>query len=568
MQTKEAIKQVATEKKLTEDSVKFSYYRWKDRLEEGHGSQLFSAFEELLLLSAILARSTYNTPFSRVEFLDYARRLKNLPADWSGSSWFRGFKRRHKGVFSCRKTKALDKNRTRKNLVMDVQTWLQKIETFLQDHRTLPRWIFNADESPIRVSDRALHNCLLESKAKARPSKALPKAGRHASFLPFVNTLGETWLVAYLVSGKKRVDKEAATFIDVSLPLPKVGYLRRGDYQRIWLATGKGFINGPAWSAVLRAFVKVIDAHRQTEEVIIFIDNASPHKHIDTIKYLLKKKVYLVYLPPGTTDMIQPLDDKILANWRNVLGRRTRHHYRSSPRRRGNLIEAIMALSPGAEAEALRPKVIKAAWKDTGLYPWNTDKVLGRLEEGRRAPIPELYPAHKEVVAEHMEMFRQLVEEANEPEPEQVKIRMPVNTPYTGEEVVEAKRAKEAAALQKKEEQERSRKQKEEKALERKRAQVVKQKKEALDRKRKLKARVVAVRAAEKRKLERSCRLCGAYSQKGVTWLGCDRCEWWVCTTCRRTSDGDGVVAAHEATHERKSRKKRQRPDCPEQDEV
>ena len=33
-----------------------------------------------------------------------------------------------------------------------------------------------------------------------------------------------------------------------------------------------------------------------------------------------REKVYFMFIPPDFTDLIQPLDDQILANWRNALG--------------------------------------------------------------------------------------------------------------------------------------------------------------------------------------------------------------------------------------------------------
>ena len=72
------------------------------------------------------------------------------------------------------------------------------------------------------------------------------------------------------------------------------------------------------WHAILTKFVEVIKLHHGSEEVVIFVVNTSPHKDMETIKYLLKEKVYLVFLLSGVTNLIQPLNDKILANWRNA----------------------------------------------------------------------------------------------------------------------------------------------------------------------------------------------------------------------------------------------------------
>jgi hypothetical protein len=89
------------------------------------------------------------------------------------------------------------------------------------------------------------------------------------------------------------------------------------------LTIEKSFMSGRAWHTILKKICKVIKPHRSSEEVIIFVVNASPHKDMETIEYLIQEKVYLVFISPDVTDLIQPLDDKILACWRLTLWRRT-----------------------------------------------------------------------------------------------------------------------------------------------------------------------------------------------------------------------------------------------------
>ena len=56
----EAFRKVAQSMKIDPKSVSDSFYRWNDRLEEGHGNQLFTASQEMVLLSFIVARSLSN----------------------------------------------------------------------------------------------------------------------------------------------------------------------------------------------------------------------------------------------------------------------------------------------------------------------------------------------------------------------------------------------------------------------------------------------------------------------------------------------------------------------------
>ena len=61
---------------------------------------------------------------------------------------------------------------------------------------------------------------ILEVNDKERPSRVIQKSGRHVSILPFVNTKGEAWLVAYLLSGEASTDEGGQETVNVPcLPL-------------------------------------------------------------------------------------------------------------------------------------------------------------------------------------------------------------------------------------------------------------------------------------------------------------------------------------------------------------
>ena len=101
----EAFRKVAQSMKIDPKSVSDSFYRWKDRLEEGHGNQLLTASQKMVLLSFVVARSLSNQGMKRQELLELVAKLKNKPKKWIGASWYRGFIGRHEGVIQECKTK-------------------------------------------------------------------------------------------------------------------------------------------------------------------------------------------------------------------------------------------------------------------------------------------------------------------------------------------------------------------------------------------------------------------------------------------------------------------------------
>ena len=110
--------------------------------------------------------------------------------------------------------------------------------------------------------------------------------------------------MVYLLSGEASTDEGGQETVNVDLPSPTVGYPKPGSFSRIYVPTSRGFITSSAWYSILEHFSRVIKPHRSGEEVIIFLDNASPHHDTKTMKFLLEQRMHLVFLPAGSTHLI------------------------------------------------------------------------------------------------------------------------------------------------------------------------------------------------------------------------------------------------------------------------
>ena len=542
----EAYKKVAQSMKIDPKSVSNSFYRWKDRPEEGHGNQLFTASQEMVLLSFVVARSLSNQGMKRQELIELVAKLKNKPIKWRGASWYSGFVGRHKAVIQERKTKTMDKNKTSSELKISIQDWIPKITEFLQQHPTLNRWIFNADESPIKIGMDNLMTGILEVNDKERPSRVMQKLGRHVSILPFVNTKGETWLVVYLLSGEASTDEGGQEAVNVTLPSPTYGHPKPGSFSRIYVPTPHGFINSSAWYSILEHFSRVIKPHRGSEEVIIFLDNASPHRDTKTMKFLLEQRIHLVFLPAGSTHLIQPLDDQVFAGWRQSLNGAAGRQYRVNRPGAGPMIQTLLALSLKVEAGAFKPEVITGAWEKTGLWPWNEEKILGRLEGSVSDTLQSMPSAKREDFETMTTLFMEHLERTITPATPTNKLHLLLNKAYTSEDIMDDLGKVEAAKLEKlKQSAKKSAERKEQAMLKRQEKEKRKKEKERKDAE-KRKARTAAKRRREQAKIESSCRLCPRKWRNQKKWKQCDKCTWSVCFTCYRDKDGKAKLGEHE----------------------
>ena len=113
------------------------------------------------------------------------------------------------------------------------------------------------------------------------------------------------------------------------------------------------------------------------------------------------------------------------------------------------MIQTLLALSPRVEAVAFTPEVIKRSWQETGLWPWNPEKFLGRLEGSISDTLKSMPSAKREdfetVTTLFMEHFEKNITTATPTN----KLNLLLNKAYTSEDIMDGLWKVEAAKLEK-----------------------------------------------------------------------------------------------------------------------
>lgn len=223
-----------------------------------------------------------NGPIIQEKALQLARTIDPETKFKASNGWLQKFVRRHDLIF---------KNLTGEGAsVDDVQAgaWKDGLQELCEGYE--PKDIFNLDETGLffRQAPRKSYvqrggQCLGTSKAKNRISVCL-----------LCNSIGEKEKPIVIGNAKRprcfgRANVEK-------------------DFNLIWRHNKNAWMTSVIFEEVLQTFNRKMRV--QKRNVLLFLDNASCHPH------LILSNVKLVFMPPNTTSVCQPLDQGIIQSFK------------------------------------------------------------------------------------------------------------------------------------------------------------------------------------------------------------------------------------------------------------
>lgn len=225
-------------------------------------------------------------PILQSQALEVAKSL-NITTFKASSGWLDSFKSRHGIVWNqvCGEAKDVDQS--------VVSDWKEKLPSLVEGYD--PKNIFNGDESGLFF--RALPSKTLALKGEKCVGGKVSKE-RLTVFL-CGNMAGE--MEKPLVIGKANRPRCFKKLRIDSLPV-------------IWKSNKKAWMTGSLMEEWLINFnVRMV---RQKRKVLLFLDNASCHPHVNL------SNVKLLFFPPNCTSLAQPMDQGVIYTFKS--------HYRYS----------------------------------------------------------------------------------------------------------------------------------------------------------------------------------------------------------------------------------------------
>jgi hypothetical protein len=240
------------------------------------------------------------------------------------------------------------------------------------------------------------------------------------------------------------------------------------------------------------------------------------------------------------THWIQPLDNVVLANWKRVIKNQVRHQARSFLLHRHYPKAVVQSVLPKAEAEAFTKEVIIAAFRNTGIHPFDSNVILERARENLAQPESEPLQTEQSRLVQELSNIPKELLNLNTPilKSKKGKVKKK-NKLYTAEELIEFDR-------QEKEKEEQLQKEKEKKKIDKEKRRQEREE-----------TRKTNVQSHKRRREEKGngdqqtsattestiCQTCGRKYHGGINWWTCDNCG--IYRLCEECVEDDNTLNNH-----------------------
>lgn len=541
-----AYREVAEKYGITKSKIQELVRRWQPG--EGttvrmHGHHKLSLVEEMTAVGLILGMANISKPLDIKSFLKIMNKRHKSDGKKLGRDWSRGFLQRWSNFVSLKKTQLISVGRSRPDNLGVVEAFVQFQADFNEKFYQPAKTTFNVDESRVSVNEAKKTGKRLGSATFTKGGTKGKRDKQYCSVIPFINALGETISVFYVLP---------TTPGQTEVHVPTFTSARDGTaYREYYLMTSTGYTNDTCFVQMMAQFEKDFHLIHPGLRAVVYMDRLGSHCTGELLSTLEGKQVWVVLLPAGTTQFLQPLDDAVFALFKKLLLAYRDEDMNAEPLQRGVQDHTLLSAMLRALKESLKPAVIKTSFARTGIYPWNPELILSNA----RAAFPNADSVGADLPSPTKKMIVAIIEAT--PRSKEVAV-----TPFRKHRLESSQifilddfvaRNNEYYENKEKEEADRRKKAREKKeAAEKRHRDVAEQKKIRLEEREEKKRRKEQENEEKaKRARQSKCHFCEAAWKASTLWLWCDDCDdYGYCPKCQKDPDRTAAFDQHEAEHE------------------
>lgn len=277
-----------------------------------------------------------------------------------GKRWMSNFLRRNP-VIKTKKQHRIDSIRLNGATTEIIKPWFQRLEVpAIKVIKPENRW--NMDEAGI-MEGQGENGLVVGSVEKRFIQKKQPGGRTWTSFIECISALGQALKPLVIYKGK-------------SVQQQWFGLELRDYKDWKFHATDNGWTtDATALEWLLTVFIPQSAPRDRNDHRLLILDGHGSHETTEFMWECYKHNIHLLFLPPHTSHVLQPLDLSIFS----PLKRAYRHHLGllalmndSTPIGKRNFLECYKK----ARMEAITSSNIKAGWSASGLWPVRMSKPL------------------------------------------------------------------------------------------------------------------------------------------------------------------------------------------------
>jgi 4-hydroxybenzoate polyprenyltransferase len=316
--------------------------------------------QEVLLVDWILDLDSLGFPPSPARTLDMARRILAMNKDTKplGKDWVQKFKQRHPRVTSCI-GKKIDAKRIQGTQPDAIREFYDRFEATQINYGVIPENIWNMDEHGIALGI-CTNSIVLAASGKKHTKVQAPENREWVTIIETISALGRKTRPVIIFKGKN----PQSSWFDIK-EVPDWFYTQT---ENAWTS------NDLALAWLCKVFIPETKPDDDSYRILL-MDGHGSHETVDFMYECHKHKIRLVYLPPHSSHVLQPLD---LGTFASVKSR-----YRAeianisflddaAPIKKRRFLECYQKI----REEAMAPRITQSGWKATGLYPFDRSKGL------------------------------------------------------------------------------------------------------------------------------------------------------------------------------------------------
>jgi hypothetical protein len=522
---RKAARIVARETKLRPECVLKRYQRSQKKKSKRHGNQALTDQQEKALVAGIIALYRSGIPVTTKFVCGWASDAFRKNGKPFSKYWGFKFVKRHKAELKHGKRSPIDLRRLTSATVDSVEGFLKCYEEELSkippDRLDL---IINADESGIAPGPQ--HDTrVITARADPNGGPLLIPVDTVKTVLPFVTAAGTVLMVVLIFANVHKSDQKNCTPIYVD---DSRGTRDRPLFPVLYASTENGYVTSELWLDCCRVLGEIIKSTRGEHEALLLFDRHAAHLKLQSLLKLHEYGIRGMIVPPHLTHLLQPLDDVPFANFKAKMAHLRAAAVCSMILARTKPKQVYQRTVVQAFMESFTPNVIKAAWNNTGLWPYDRNKILQKITKTAE-PTPDVLPTSSQMDSLD-ELSSAFIDRVGLNQPFMTNRRSSLsekNKLYTTDQLVEFEEAKEA-----------ERQEKETQKQEREKHRL-----ELKQRKEELRAERQRNKTANGRKSKNRCNICNSFSREKLNWWYCILCNQF--NICEQHIPNELLILAH-----------------------
>eukprot|EP01122_Echinamoeba_exundans_P004425 TRINITY_DN1445_c0_g1_i2.p1 TRINITY_DN1445_c0_g1~~TRINITY_DN1445_c0_g1_i2.p1 ORF type:complete len:395 (-),score=69.29 TRINITY_DN1445_c0_g1_i2:175-1359(-) len=221
----------------------------------------------------------------------------------------------------------------------------------------------------------------------------------------------------------------------------------REDWPVYYAVTANGYMDSTLWLNLIEVVVARHELLYQGLKPVLVLDHHTTHEQYNALRFLVERMWKVLFFPPHTTHFLQPLDNVWFARYKSEAAKAVRQ---SSFR---DALERTVTLSPLASVigvvarKAFTKESINASFRNTGMHPFDKEKIAVALEKYLGAPSKKpALTAQEETIRLSTDIAKEAFKATTPIKKRQVKNAPAKSTMFTAEQMLKFDEERQEAA--------------------------------------------------------------------------------------------------------------------------